>query len=90
MNSAHAVGNTFLALHAVLRDHGLLLVGYDQPIGFSYWTGGLEPLFNDIAFGQLAHQVCTDFGIADISTYSISAHQQGGGTTQSGHHSDTM
>lgn len=47
-----------LALHDVLRDHGLLLVGYNKPIGFSYWTSGLGPLFDDVALGQLAHQVC--------------------------------
>ena len=44
-------------LHKVLRDAGLLVVGYNRPTGFHYWSEGLLPLFEEATLGPLPHEV---------------------------------
>ena len=51
-------------LHGALRDRGLLVVGYNKPVGFHYWTGGLLPLFENATLGPLPHEVSPGFEIS--------------------------
>ena len=44
-------------LHGVLRNKGLLIVGYNKPISFHYWDTGLLPLFENATLGSLPHEV---------------------------------
>ena len=52
------VADTLSVLHGALRDRGLLVVGYNKPTNFRYWTGGLLPLFDNATLGLLPHEVC--------------------------------
>ena len=57
MDTEKDVADTMAVLHGVLRDQGLLVVGYNKPISFHYWTGGLLPLFENATLGSLPHEV---------------------------------
>ena len=40
----------------VLTCRGILIVGYNAPATFAYWSEGLSPLFKETTLGALPHQ----------------------------------
>ena len=57
VDSEKDVADTMSALYDVLRDQGLLVVGFNKPTGFHYWSQGLMPLFEEATLGDVPHEV---------------------------------